>query len=307
VPTYRVHGLRLDSALVLSEFPSTPGGLGDARADAVVRLARVEGMPDSIPAAGRRFTTTGGGLGLTWPGIGTFDVRGGTEILVDPVPAAAAAAVRAALLGPVLAVLLHQRGRVVLHASAVAGPRGAVAFCGHSGDGKSTTAAALHVRGLALVADDVLSLAPDAAGGVTAYPGPPHVRLAPEVMAALDAAAPAAGVAGRARAGKRAWPGRVRTGSRPAPLPLAGLYVLEDGAPAAVEPLTGPAALFALLRHSYCAALLDAPGRRAHFLACAEVARRVPIRRLTRPRSLDALPALADLVLAREAVAPARA
>jgi hypothetical protein len=197
---------------------------------------------------------------------------------------------------------------VVLHASAVAGPRGVVAFAGGAGEGKSTTAATLHARGLALVADDVLSLTLDPEGGVTAYPGSPLVWLAPDVVGALDAEATAARPAARVRDGKQAWPARARAGhgsGGPAALPLAGLYVLADGAPAAAEPLAAPAALFALLRHSYCAPLLDAPGRRAHFLACAEVARRVPVRRLIRPRALDALPALAALVLAQETVRPA--
>jgi hypothetical protein len=303
MPRYLAHGLRLGSALVLPELQSAPGGSDAEPVDVVVRLGRVEGVPAAIPPTGRRFVPAGGGVGFCWPETGVFVIRDGAEIVADPAPGADGTAVRTALLGPVLAVLLHQRGRLVLHASAVAGPHGAVAVAGDSGEGKSTTAAALHARGLALVADDVLSLEPDAAGGVTAYPGPPHVRLAPEVLGALDAGAPAV-IAGRAPNGKQVWPGRA-IGPRPTALPLAGLYVLEDGARTAVEPLLASAALFALLRHSYCAPLLDAPGRRAHFSACAEVARRVPVRRLVRPRALDALPALAALVLAQETVEPA--
>ena len=310
MPTYRVHGLRLDSDLPLPELPAGASGPGEALADAAVRLARADGAPATIPPAGRRFVTAGGGLGLAWPGIGVFTIRDGTEIVADLVPGADEALVRAAFLGPVLAVLLHQRGRVVLHASAVAGPRGVVAFAGGAGGGKSTTAAALHARGLALVADDVLSLTLDPEGRVTVYPGSPLVWLTPDVVGALDAEATAAGPAASVRDGKQAWPARARAGhgsGGPGALPLAGLYLLEDGTAAAVEALAGPAALFALLRHSYCASLLDAPGRHAHFRACAQVARQIPVRRLTRPRALEALPALAALVLAQEATEPARA
>ena len=63
------------------------------------------------------------------------------------------------LLGPVLGRLLRLRGVTCLHASAVAFGEHAVAFVGPAGAGKSTTAAALALRGHAILSDDVVALA----------------------------------------------------------------------------------------------------------------------------------------------------
>ena len=57
-----------------------------------------------------------------------------------------------------MGILLHQRGRMVLHASAVNINDGAVAFMGHNGAGKSTTTFSFMASGYPLVADDILSL-----------------------------------------------------------------------------------------------------------------------------------------------------
>ena len=62
------------------------------------------------------------------------------------------------LVGPVLSSALRLRGDYSLHASAVRFARGAVAFAGPHGAGKSTLAAALGRAGHPVIADDVLRL-----------------------------------------------------------------------------------------------------------------------------------------------------
>jgi hypothetical protein len=291
MPAYVVYGIRLDSALAL---PELAGSGGEATGvPAVVRRARIEGRPGDVRPVGARFAPPGGGIGFYWPRIGALVVREGMEILVDPDPGADEAALRPLLLGPAMAVLLHQRGRLILHASAVRMPGGAVAFAGDSGGGKSTTAAALHARGLDLVTDDLLVLDPDAAGGVVVYPGFPVLRLWPEAAAAVTLGE-GAGVPPGSGSAKLAWPARpAATG---APLPLARAYVLRQGALTAVEKLPAQTALLELLRHAYCASLVDDSRLPAHFLQCARVVRQVPVYRLARPRSLAALTAVVALV-----------
>ena len=229
---------------------------------------------------------------LSWPGVGRFDVRHGREVAVYPALKADEQVLKLFLLGPVLAVLQHQRGCLVLHASAVALDGAALGFLGGSGWGKSTLAIALHRRGHALVADDALSLRL-AEHGPLALPGPPELRLWPDTLTALGEA-PEDLPRLRPELEKRA---RFAVNACvPRALPLSRLYVLAEGPDHAVEPLSLRAAVIELVRHTYTARLLRSHGADTHFRQCAAVARAVPVRRLTVQRSFNSLSALAELV-----------
>ena len=81
------------------------------------------------------------------------------------------------LLGSARGALLHQRGLLPLHANAVVLAGRAIAFCGHSGAGKSTIAAWFHDRGDPILADDICAVDGAATGEIIAYPGVPRLRL----------------------------------------------------------------------------------------------------------------------------------
>ena len=269
------YGLRVSAPWVLPELSRLDGS-----SDVVVRLERPPGP------------SCQGDLRFEWPTIGAFVIRGGVEILVTPAPGVSYAALGHYLLGPVFAALLHQRGRVVLHASAVAVDGKAIAILGDSGAGKSTTAAAFLRHGHGFLADDVVALSPAAAGDLMIVPAFPQLKLWPD---AADALGPVAG-------GRRVFPGvdkcamPVRSSFVPRPLPLARAYVLDPGPLASVEPLTGATGLVALMRHTYGRQVLYAHRAASLFAECADVARRVPVRRLSAPRSLDRLSDLVRVV-----------
>jgi hypothetical protein len=90
--------------------------------------------------------------------VADFEIREGRRISVWPASVATRKDVEIFLLGPAWATLCHQRGMLPLHASAILTSGGMVAFAGHSGAGKSTTAALLNVCGYQLVADDMLPI-----------------------------------------------------------------------------------------------------------------------------------------------------
>ncbi len=73
------------------------------------------------------------------------------------------------------------------------------------------------------------------------------------------------------------------------PLGLRALYVLADGQAVAVEPLRPQDALLELVRHSHGLRRLPPAAAGPHFLQCAGLVRQVPVRRLLRPQTLDAL------------------
>jgi hypothetical protein len=235
---------------------------------------------------------------LFWPEFGAFAVRGGTEITVDPAPIAREQDLRVAVLGPALAVLLHQRGAFVLHASAVAIQGGAVAFLGDRGWGKSTMAAALYARGHQLLADDVVALKINETHAPTVLPGFPQFKLSPEAAAFClhdDPTSLRPLVAGYE---KRARPVEDRFAAEPCP--LRHIYVLAGGERREIEPLGPQEALVQLIRHSYVARhgcqLLRGSGAAAHLRQCAAVGRGVTISRLKREASLPALPLLAQMI-----------
>jgi hypothetical protein len=288
VRRYTAYGLAIDSAVALPELPASDA----AAADAVVRLGRVDGVPAEARSEERFVRAEAGAAYLYLRRGAACCVRDGREIVVERDRRTDERVLRLQLLGTVLATLLRQRGYLILHASGVVLAGGAVAFLGGPGWGKSTVAAAFHAGGHALVDDDVLAVATDGDVPVT-LPGVPRVKLYPEVaehlgmdVAAMPALDPQVGKLGRAAAGRFAA----------GPVPLVGLYVLEDADDLAVEPLAAADALVEVLRHSYGARSIQAVVAPEHFRQCAAVARRVPARRLCRPRSLAALPSLVRAV-----------
>jgi hypothetical protein len=281
---YSVYGLTAQSAIELPEL--APGGGAPA-----IRVTVEDAGPDAVRGAP---STNVGPLGtvLRYPGVCSLVISSGNEISVRRSRGADPAAVRMLVLGPALAVLLHQRGVLALHASSVLLPAGVVGFLGGSGRGKSTLAAALQRRGHALVADDVTAV-DAAAGSISVLPAFPQLKLWPEAAAALGLdpdSLPRVAAADEKRAS--------RVGGRlPADrLGLAALYVVEDADTLDSVLLSAREALLELVRNSYCAPRLVELGARDHFVQCAEVARRVPVRRLLRPRALHRLAELARLV-----------
>ena len=149
---YRIFGLSLGSDFDLPELLPAPETICP---DIQVLRGTVQ-HPDAESPGGQGVVSIADGIyQFEIQRVARYRVQHGTQIVVDPAAGAAAGDVRVWLLGTALGVLMHQRGLLPLHVSAVACAEGAAAFCGHSGAGKSTLAAALHQRGLPLLTDDV--------------------------------------------------------------------------------------------------------------------------------------------------------
>src|ERR1051326_5999853 len=118
----------------------------------------------------------GGGVYLATLGQqGKVLVKDGREFLIEPTGDADLTAIRAAFMGPLQAILWHQRGLIPLHASAIAVNARTVALAGPSGVGKSTLAAAFAIRGHAVLSDDICIV--NTREGPTVLPSTPRLRL----------------------------------------------------------------------------------------------------------------------------------
>jgi hypothetical protein len=296
---YRTFGLTVQTAVALPElFPAEEGRAGGkVQADVTIRVGEINNLPPAVRSSPRYVWPSPEGIYLGWEGVGAFLVREGREVIVEPCPGVEESLLRLFILGTTLAMLLHQRGEVVvLHASVVVMAGEAVAFVGAKGLGKSTMAAALHSRGHDLLSDDILAvdLRED---NPLALPGFPQLKLWPDALSSLGCDAEALPRL-RPELEKRAQ--FVNAGFTYAPVPLKRIFVLGVGAEPMVELLQPWEVLRALMPHWYGArfgaGVLRALGLGAHFLQCAELGRKVPVYRLKRPKDLTAMPEVVRLV-----------
>jgi hypothetical protein len=176
------------------------------------------------------------------------------------------------LLGPGLILALAARGIYCLHASAVRTPRGAIAFLGESGQGKSTLARFLAetVPGCVRLADDILPVRMGAVG-IEALPRFPQLKL------------------GRADQVSDAEPEGVPLRVACVLDPVSG----EGGGGVTLEALDPLQASLALMRHTVAARLFDRAPAARHLEACGSAAGCGALRRLRYPFSSEALPGMA--------------
>lgn len=285
---YRAYGLTIDSQIALPELV--------AQADAPPKASPPPDVVIRFSAAPPPFRQTqpikilGDDIWLQWEDIGMFLVRGGREIWVYPKADVEQHVLRLFLLGTTFAMLLHQRNEVaVFHASVVSIAGQAVAFMGMKGAGKSTLAAALHARGHALLADDILAVQtnPDMP---TVVPGFPHIKLWPDSVEFLGRS-PTDLPKLRPEVEKRGY--RIHAGFAEREFPLHAIYLLGVRDELQFRPIQGSESLLALMPHWYGARfgqeILQALGTHRHFSDCATIAQKVRIYALDRPPSLASI------------------
>jgi len=224
---------------------------------------------------------------LFYPDVAVYHVTDGRRIVVEPAEGVDERVVRLFLLGPALAVLLHQRGLLVLHASSVNIDGRAVAFAAEKGEGKSTLAAAMHARGHPLVADDVLAVDLQSHNAVRVYPGFPQLKLAPDSASQLS---PAPHELPRIHPDLDKRAGPAARGFAGQPAELVFIFVLRTGDGVQLQPLPPQQRFVELVRHSYLAPMLRSTGESAHhFEQVAQLTNRVPVFELQRPRNMALL------------------
>lgn len=186
-------------------------------------------------------------------------------------------------LGPVMGFLLRQRHVTCLHASGVELHGQGVVFSGDAGYGKSTTAAALALRGVPVIAEDIIPLEATR-GRYWAVPGYPRVCLWPDAVAKL---------VGHAEGLPRltpTWEKRflpldsVRAKFAGEKKPLGLIYLFGERSDEAdaprIEGVTPREALLELVQKTYMNWVLDRERRAEEFDDLCRVVQQVPVRRI---------------------------
>jgi hypothetical protein len=286
---YVAHGINIHSDLQLPELASVEA---EAAGDVIIRPGKVpEFQSDEVVEEGC-FLATAEEAFIFWEDVGSFQVIRGREIVFDPIQGVEDGLLHHVILGSVLAILLHQRGLLVLHASSVADPDGAVVVLGDSGWGKSTVAAALCSRGFGFVTDDVLSI-DNESGTLKAVPGIPRVKMAQDaaVMLGYDPGRLQPLYSGL---DKKALPMNDVFVSEP--IPIKCVYVIDEGDVLETKEMSTAEAMMETIRHSIIARVPEDSRAAAHFEQCAHLARSVTYRWLRMERDNSTLADLADMV-----------
>lgn len=203
------------------------------------------------------------------------------------------------LRGPVMGFVLRQRGVLALHASAISLFGRAIVLCGQTQSGKSTTAAALALRGAPVLCDDV---APLRLIGTEfcAEPGYAHIGLWPDAVQKL------LGDSGALPRWTPSWEKRfLALDGKLAEFAhqsqsLAAIYLLAPRAKQAhalrIERVARREAFLQLVQNTYMNWLLDGTKRATEFDLLSKLVMRIPVRRIVLNREATHIHAICDLI-----------
>jgi hypothetical protein len=238
-----------------------------------------------------------GGYRLVFDGGGEFIVSVDDRRIISMTRSADADTIRHLLIDQVVPLVLAHRGRLVLHASAVETPAGAVALLGPAGAGKSTLTASFGVHGARLLADDAL-VVDDGGDEWLARPAYAGVRVWPDVAAVLHAGGGSPRVA--------PYTDKRRVGPDeglafcPEPVRLTRIYVLDLEAVEriTIAPLSGREAMIAVVGQTFTLDASDTARAARQLDRAHALCRDVAIRRLQYPRRFDVLPDVRAAIVA---------
>jgi len=285
--SYRIYGLGIHSEVPLPQLKAE-----DTSADVIIDLGTLDPSSAEVIGEGLTFRVTHQGVYLYWKDVGTFFVRDGREIVVDPAPSVDEHELCHFIVAPVLSVLLHQRGVLVLHGATVAVDGNAITLLGDAGQGKSTLALALHKRGCGIVADDITPVTVDAEGGPIVVSGPQWLKLCPDTIVSLGEDPKSFPLLEVAE--KRARP--VSLDLPQHAFSLRRIYILDEGSTHKIEPIRPQDAFVELVRNSYLARLLQFLEPPSYLLQFTKIINAVPIRRLMIRKSFEELPEVTRMV-----------
>lgn len=314
---FRVYGLTLISDIPLEELASDTGAELEEEPDIRIQLSSRCGA--GLPPPRHWFMTWTLPTGEIWlrcakdahgyllhfPDLVDFSVdSAGREIIYAANPETPLETLRHLLLDQVLPLVLNLRGRDALHATAIQTPRGACAFIGPAGAGKSTLAASFLRAGYPVLSDDCLVLQSNSEH-ILAGPAYPGLRLWPDTFEALrnhtDSSRPVAHYTSK----QRLLPGENPKELASACQPLVRIYSVvratatEVGdalAEPLIERLSCRDGFMELVPSAFRLDITDRTMLARQFRFFGQIVSRVSVRRLHVPNTFSSLPAVREVI-----------
>jgi len=300
---YNVYGISLRSEIVLSLPEHTHPGLTEievSTGSASLFSEAIQGVDLQTRSDWYHYAYLADrSIYVRWSGLGEFLVSSdGRRITCARAPDASMESFQVYLVGQALSFALVKSGFEPLHATSIGVDGEALAILGESGFGKSSLAACFLAAGHSLLTDDLLLLQPGC-GGFDAYPGPPRIKLFPDIARHFFGRA-AEGVPMNSLTEKQIFPlGQCQS----RPLPLRAIYALasphetRDLRRIRIEPLSPQAAFLALVGSTFNSLLVDPERLRRQAGATACLLSALPVKKLSYPRGLGHLPSVRQAIL----------
>lgn len=286
---YHAFGLNITSEIELPGIIETDE---DSEPDVKILTGKVNPYPYGAKVEGSvNYHLNQDDVYLWWDDIGKVKISAGKQVTVEMDKDTDS--IIPFLLGPVMALLLHQRGFLVLHGSSVRMNDGAAAFLAYRGTGKSTTAINLYKNGYPIVTDDILAISFDEDGVPFLNPGYLHVRLSEDsfeqVRDDTDILTPIRTIVGKVFCD-------ASSGYSPGPLRLERVYLMEKGHEIRISEIKSQQTLLNLLRHSIAQRIFKETDQSDNLVHCANLINNVIFRRLDVNHSYEELSKLVDLL-----------
>ena len=202
------------------------------------------------------------------------------------------------LLGQVLSFAMVRQGVEPLHSTVIVRDGKAVAFLGDCGYGKSTLAGAFLQSGFRLLTDDMLVIK-ERNGGFLAYPGPPRIKLFPEIAEEL-LTEEVVGTPMNPDTTKLIIPLSAKDVVQ-SPTPLQLFYALQPpdihNGNVTIERLSQSQALLAFIQNTFNTIIRTPERLTQQFNFATKLAATLPVKSLSYPRELAWLPKVVDAVL----------
>lgn len=301
------HNSWLCGWLVTSELPLPdlmPWTADNRPADVEIRLGNVPGqLPNATSFGPLLQIAPNGTCRFAVPGVAAYLIENARTVTIAPETDPNTAEIRVFLLGTVFGILCHQKGLLPLHASCVQIDDGsAVAFCGASGAGKSTMAAAFQRHGYPVLADDISVVDLSSPEGPLVQPAFPRIKLWRD---AIDSFALSTTGLERSRPTLEKFHLRTHETFTTEPTRLSAVYHLRDtrdGGQEGVEELRGLTAVRDLFSNVYRRRIgQNLTGSDEIFKAVGRLCEAVPVLRLHRKREFAEIGSIVETLAARHA------